>query len=79
MSAASKTFPQALLFAALLCLSAGQVAAKSSPDPRLQVGLGSGWKFHLGDLQGAEAEAFDDAGWTAVFHQESTAAPPAKK
>src|SRR5881227_2672542 len=66
MSAASKTFPQALLFAALLCFSAGPAAAKSSPDPRLQVGLVSGWKFHLGDIQGAEAEAFDDASWTAV-------------
>src|SRR5947209_7201334 len=66
MSTASKIFSPALLFAALLCLSAGQVAAKTFPDPRLQVGLGSGWKFHLGDLQGAEAEAFDDAGWTAV-------------
>jgi beta-galactosidase len=64
--AAFKTFPAPLLFAALLCFSAGPAAARPSPGPRVQEELNRGWKFHLGDAAGAEAEAFDDAGWAAV-------------
>jgi beta-galactosidase len=30
------------------------------------VSFDSGWKFHLGDVSGAEATAFDDSAWTSL-------------
>jgi beta-galactosidase len=30
------------------------------------VSFDSGWKFHLGDVTGAQATTFDDSSWTAV-------------
>lgn len=62
------TFPTHFLtlsIIALICLPV-EGAARSAPNPRTEQSLNSGWKFHLGDATGAEAEAFDDAGWTAI-------------
>jgi beta-galactosidase len=61
-----KTCLPALLFAALLCFSARPAAARPTAGPRAGESLNAGWKFHLGDLAGAEAETFDDAGWSGV-------------
>src|ERR1700753_2297307 len=53
-----------LLIFALTCLFA--LTAAASPNPREEQTIVSGWKFHLGDVDGAEAESFDDSGWTPV-------------
>jgi beta-galactosidase len=55
-----------LLFAVLTCLNPWTAAAAPAPNPRAEQSLVSGWKFHLGEADGAEAEAFDDSGWTTV-------------
>jgi beta-galactosidase len=55
-----------LLTFALTCLFALTAAASPAPNPREEQTIVSGWKFHLGDVDGAEAEAFDDSGWTLV-------------
>lgn len=63
------TFPTRrliFLLALLVCLSAAESAAQTALHPRFEQSLNSGWKFHLGDARGAEAEAFDDTSWTAV-------------
>ncbi|ACU75707.1 Beta-galactosidase [Catenulispora acidiphila DSM 44928] len=54
---------------------ASQSAAASSPAPaqtyvppapRTWLSLDSGWRFHKGDVAGAQAPGFDDAAWTAL-------------
>ncbi|MCR4995263.1 MAG: DUF4982 domain-containing protein [Bacteroidales bacterium] len=42
------------------------LAASADASPRQSVLFNFGWKFHAGDLQGAEAVSFDDGGWRAV-------------
>ncbi len=41
-------------------------SAAAAPVPRATVELNDHWRFDLADPQGAEASAFDDAGWQAV-------------
>ncbi|HZT60254.1 MAG TPA: glycoside hydrolase family 2 TIM barrel-domain containing protein [Pyrinomonadaceae bacterium] len=41
-------------------------AAAPAPNPRAEQQIVSGWKFHLGDARGAEAEAFDDEAWASI-------------
>ncbi|HST54163.1 MAG TPA: glycoside hydrolase family 2 TIM barrel-domain containing protein [Pyrinomonadaceae bacterium] len=41
-------------------------AAAAAPNPREEQNIDSGWKFHLGDIESAEAEAFDDGAWAAI-------------
>ncbi len=48
----------AILFAGLRALGA--------EGPRIVLKADSDWKFHLGDVSGAEALAFDDEGWRTV-------------
>lgn len=36
------------------------------PTPRQTFDLNPGWRFHLGDVSGAQATGFDDAGWTGL-------------
>src|SRR5947209_2131254 len=55
-----------LLIFIVICLNAWTAAAVPAPNPREEQSLVSGWKFHLGDIEGAQAEAFDDSGWTPV-------------
>src|SRR5437588_2738816 len=50
----------------LACLNTWTAAAAPAVNPRGEQSIVSGWRFHLGEADGAEAEAFDDSGWTAV-------------
>ena len=43
---------------------AGQISNASSS--REQVSMGSGWKFALGELTGAEQPGFDEAAWRTL-------------
>ncbi|WP_329173016.1 glycoside hydrolase family 2 protein [Streptomyces sp. NBC_01477] len=36
------------------------------PAPRTWLSLNSGWRFHKGDVTGAQAPAFNDSAWTAL-------------
>lgn len=47
------------ILALLFCL----VAFASAADLRHNQNFNRGWKFHLGDVPGAEATKFDDANW----------------
>lgn len=52
-------------------------------DQRLVMNLNFGWRFHAGDLPGAETETFDDSGWKEVdvphdFQISQPWAPPSK-
>ncbi|MEU8789673.1 glycoside hydrolase family 2 TIM barrel-domain containing protein [Streptomyces sp. NPDC048643] len=38
----------------------------SPPAPRTRLDLNSGWRFHRGDVAGAQAPAFDDSAWNAL-------------
>ena len=55
----------------ILCLIFGSIGAQTSVaglfpldnSGRLVWNFNAGWRFHLGDVAGAEAEAFDDQAW----------------
>jgi hypothetical protein len=46
--------------------SAGVRADLHPPASRTWLSLNSGWRFHRGDVSGAQAPAFNDAAWTAL-------------
>lgn len=48
--------------------SAAPAVARTYTPPalRTRLDLNSGWRFHKGDVAGAEAPGFDDSGWGAV-------------
>lgn len=52
---------RALVLAGLGFLGAAALAA-----PRTETSLNAGWRFHFGETPGAEAVAFDDAGWSQI-------------
>ncbi len=58
-------------------LSALALAVTALAAAREERRLDGGWRFHRGDVPGAEATAFDDAGWAAVTlpHDWSIAGP----
>lgn len=41
-------------------------AAEAVTTPRISLDLAQGWRFHLGDVPGAERVDFPDGGWTGV-------------
>ena len=41
-------------------------ATMMNAQRRVVENLNFGWRFHLGDVQGAEASQYDDAGWRVV-------------
>jgi beta-galactosidase/beta-glucuronidase len=52
-----------------LAVLTGVAHAASSPDPpvaRQRQSFNAGWRFHLGDIGGAEKADFDDRDWQAV-------------
>ncbi|HLZ25756.1 MAG TPA: glycoside hydrolase family 2 TIM barrel-domain containing protein [Chloroflexota bacterium] len=49
-----------------LLVIGGTGAAAQVTLGRVDVALAQGWKFHKGDVLGAQAEALDDAGWEAI-------------
>lgn len=57
-----------LAFAVLLLLLGVAPAAVAAPPTAARVDriLGAGWRFHLGDVPGAAAPAFDDRTWAPV-------------
>ena len=50
----------------LFTLISVSLFAQNSVAPRTRQLLNFGWKFHAGDLAGAEAKDFDDSGWRNV-------------
>jgi beta-galactosidase len=54
-----------LLVCGLVVLGGGGAVAQVTQG-RVDVGLGQGWKFHKGDVAGAQNPGFDDAGWDDV-------------
>lgn len=44
-----------------LCLS-----VTAGAQPRSEILLREGWRFHPGDIEGAAAPAFDDTSWECV-------------
>ncbi|MFJ6088096.1 glycoside hydrolase family 2 TIM barrel-domain containing protein [Streptomyces sp. NPDC092369] len=55
-------------FAAGGTAAAAPVAAQTYTPPALRtwLSLNSGWRFHQGDVAGAQAPAFDDTAWTPL-------------
>ncbi|MFF7335040.1 glycoside hydrolase family 2 TIM barrel-domain containing protein [Streptomyces sp. NPDC008150] len=60
---------------ALATLAAGGTSAAatpavpqtySAPTPRTRLDLNSGWRFHRGDITGAQAPAYDDSAWSTL-------------
>ncbi|MBR0433077.1 MAG: DUF4982 domain-containing protein [Bacteroidaceae bacterium] len=61
------SFLLAVAFATCVCARENNnVRPASEPSPRTSVLFDFGWRFHAGDVQGAEAPTFDDASWRAV-------------
>lgn len=50
----------------VLCAIIGAMTAVADDNPRIVSNFNFGWRFHAGDIDGAEAPAYDDAGWTSV-------------
>ncbi|GAA4632256.1 hypothetical protein GCM10023196_064920 [Actinoallomurus vinaceus] len=53
----------------VLCLglaTPGHAATPPAPSARTVVDLDHGWRFHKGDVAGAEAPGYDDSGWQSV-------------
>ena len=73
-----------LLF--ILCLIFGTIGAQTSVaglfplenSGRLVWNFNAGWRFHLGDVAGAEAEAFDDESWEVVSTPHTVQLMPAE-
>ena len=59
-----------LLFASTLCFAGSEYSVAGMfplvNSGRLIYNFNQGWRFHLGDAQGAEAEGFDDGKWDVV-------------
>lgn len=57
----------AVLFSAcLILLAPGVVRAEADVFAPRRVSFDDGWRFHLGDVPGAQAPGFDDVKWQAV-------------
>src|ERR1043165_1324347 len=62
-------FPERCLILMVIVFACLQTATRASapyPNPREEQSLDSAWKFHLGEMQDASAEAFDDRDWSAI-------------
>ncbi len=55
-----------LLFAAFFCLTFGAVMAQTQITGRTTVNFNFGWKFHRGDLFGAQTVQLNDAVWRNI-------------
>ena len=56
-----------LLAALVLSAVVGPLAVAATPaDPRETVSFDRGWQFHLGEAEGAEKPAYDDASWRTL-------------
>jgi len=70
----------------ILCLIFGSIGAQTSVaglfpldnSGRLVWNFNAGWRFHLGDVAGAEAEAFDDQAWEEVSMPHTVQLMPAE-
>ena len=40
--------------------------SSAASDPRLELNFNKNWKFHLGDVSGAQRTGFDDSSWSTV-------------
>ncbi len=54
------------LAALLACFASASAMAADTSSPRQQIAADAGWKFFLGDPNGAEAPTFSDAAWRTV-------------
>ncbi len=61
-----KFFIIVLCTVAALTRSNNMTAAAETTSPRVETLLRDGWRFHRGDVAGAEAAGFDDTKWEAV-------------
>lgn len=57
---------RSVAMAALSVLWLAPLAEAQTVRPRLELAADAGWKFTLGDPEGAERRSFDDASWRAV-------------
>ena len=55
-----------LLFATLLTALGLVYRSFAAPPPRVQERFDAGWRFHRGDVPGAERPSYADAGWRRV-------------
>ena len=53
------------MFAALMLFGMSPLL-RAQESPRVVEDLDYGWKFHLGEAEGAEASGYDDTGWRTV-------------
>ncbi|SDE95214.1 Glycosyl hydrolases family 2 [Massilia sp. PDC64] len=60
---------------AMLTGTTHPVAATEQPAARQRQNFNAGWRFHLGDIGGAEKVDFDDADWQAVGLPHSFSTP----
>jgi len=60
-----KKVTSTLTFVLLVLLVSGVQAAQYVPEAtnRETLNFNIGWKFHKGDVSGAESPSFDDSGW----------------
>jgi len=56
----------AAVTAALCGVDAAANAKPALPAERVRLNFNAGWRFHLGDVAGAQASQFDDATWQPV-------------
>lgn len=62
-----KVLPISALIMSVLCVSAKPPAVFQPPtSTRATYNFNPGWKFRFGDWPGAEAEDFNDSGWTVI-------------
>jgi len=54
-----------LVLSLVLCAS-GLVAGSLFAAPRTEISLNAGWRFHFGEMSGAEASTFDASSWVSV-------------
>jgi len=55
-----------VVLAVLACFVTVSMKAANTRSPRQELAADSGWKFFLGDQNGAEAPSYEDGSWRAV-------------
>ena len=50
----------------ILFVGCGGPGGTSTENPRRTTDFGAGWRFHLGDVDGARSAEFDDSGWRSL-------------
>jgi beta-galactosidase len=66
LATAIATILAAVAVGIVMAPSAASAATYTPPNLRQRIDLNTGWRFHLGDVSGAQAAAFNDSSWSSV-------------